>query len=133
MIFKLLVSAVVPRMTDCMRRLVKMYIKWRAHNTSKQFPAMRVKISKRSTSGPSGFARHGPMQCGMVRARQALSHTLNREEMFWSPCSVAPHFECEHNKFATPLLPELRVRATFALLGLDDGQARIRRVHKKKL
>ena len=45
---------------------------------------------QRSTSGPNGVARHGPMQRGSGRAKQALSHVLKHEERFGSLCSSGP-------------------------------------------
>ena len=55
---------------------------------------------QRSTVGSSSVAKHGPMQCGIRRARQALFHTLRREEKFGSPCawSFLKQFNSSNNK-----------------------------------
>ena len=51
---------------------------------------LKAVLAQRSTSGPNGVARHGPVQRGSGRAKQALSHVPKHEETFGSLCSSGP-------------------------------------------
>ena len=44
MVFQLVINSAVPGTRYCTPRLVLIYVRWRTHNTSKQFPAMHVKF-----------------------------------------------------------------------------------------